>query len=104
MLGKWWGLFAGSAGVIYVQHAFITGPNGVDIRNLGADIYPYTYTRGSGINSAGQVAGDQNSDPFSSAFITGKDGTGVTYLESLSDQTFTFDYAFGVNEAGTGYR
>jgi probable HAF family extracellular repeat protein len=61
------------------RHAFITGPDGVGMRDLG------TLGESSstfGINDAGQVVGLASNIP-SHAFITGPDGTNMTDLNSL---------------------
>ena len=58
-------------------HAFITGPNGVGMTDLGT--LDGTFTWGMGINDSGQVAGFANSGH---AFITGPNGVGITDLGS----------------------
>jgi probable HAF family extracellular repeat protein len=63
-------------------HAFITGPNGVgmtDLGTLGGD-----YTAAWGINDAGQVVGRSGTAAGAyHAFITGPNGVGMTDLNSL---------------------
>jgi probable HAF family extracellular repeat protein len=56
--------------------AFITGPNGLDYRDLGG-----RYSVASGINTAGQAVGFV--DHPGQAFITGPDGKGATELGTL---------------------
>ncbi|MEO8767143.1 MAG: PEP-CTERM sorting domain-containing protein [Nitrosospira sp.] len=62
------------------HHAFITGPNGVGMTDLGeldklGDSWSYS------INAAGQVVGYFGGQPH--AFITGPNGVGMTDLNSL---------------------
>jgi probable HAF family extracellular repeat protein len=80
----------------YFMHAFITGPNGTNMRNLGADQGKSLYTEGTGINSSGQVTGERNSDPFVDGFITGENGVGIAVLNVPG----YFVYARGINDAG----
>lgn len=80
-------------------HAFITGPNGVGIRDLGIFLGADT-TSGAVINNAGQVAGiagDPTSGYTLDAFITGANGMDPKMLDDNSG-----DRAFpgGINEAG----
>jgi len=62
------------------QHAFITGPNGMGIRNLGPADGPVSYAYG--INDSGQVVGSSNGV----AFRTGPNGTNVEALGTLGGQ------------------
>jgi probable HAF family extracellular repeat protein len=65
----------------YTYHAFIAGPNGMgmtDLGTLGGSSYAY------GINDAGQVVGESyTADGHPHAFITGPNGAGMTDLNSL---------------------
>jgi probable HAF family extracellular repeat protein len=64
-------------------HAFITGPNGVGVTDLGT-LPGSSYSVATGINDAGQVVGysDTAAGP-EHAFITGPNGVGMTDLNSL---------------------
>jgi len=62
---------------LYFMHAFTTGPDGTNMRNLGANQGKYLFTEGTGINSSGQVTGVRNNDPFRDDFITGENGEGI---------------------------
>ncbi|MBI4937575.1 MAG: PEP-CTERM sorting domain-containing protein [Nitrosomonadales bacterium] len=77
------GISAGDA----FYNAFITGPNGVGMTDLGAFL-------GSvhGINSSGHVVGNTVH-----AYITGPNGVGMTDLGTLGG---TQSYAYGINASG----
>jgi probable HAF family extracellular repeat protein len=82
--------------VVAPTHAFITGPDGVgmtDLGTLGGDSVAY------GINDSGQVVGDFKTDKGwpPHAFITGPDGAGMTDLGALGGD---FSTASGINDAG----
>ena len=74
------------------RHAFITGPDGVGVRDIGT-LGPYLnyFTWAEGMSDAGQVVGMASTNvgtgPFVEeglhAFITGPNGQGMTDLNSL---------------------
>ncbi len=73
------------------SHAFITGPDGVGLTDLG--------TLGeASINGAGQVAGGFSAPQgMLHAFITGPNGAGVTDLGTLGGVS---SFANGINDTG----
>lgn len=79
------GLAAISGGA---SHAFITGPDGRGIFNLGL-------MNAYDINDSGQVVGDRWL-PGSEAFITGPNGTGYRPLDNAG----RYSVAYGINTAG----
>lgn len=89
-------------------HAFITGPNGIGMRDLGTlgDDPARSNSSAFDINNSGQVVGFSDSirDRLqfeSHAFITGPDGMGMRSLGTLAgNHPAASSSASGVNEAG----
>ncbi|MEO8767712.1 MAG: HAF repeat/PEP-CTERM domain-containing protein [Nitrosospira sp.] len=86
--------------------AFITGPNGVGMANLGLGSGDYNWSSSSGINAAGQVVANQEGYSFvydghpayyTSAYISGPNGVGMTFLGTLGGQNSS---AVGINDTG----
>ena len=84
-----------------VQHAFVTGPNGVGITDLGT--LGGAESRAWGINASGQVVGVSDlakpNPAHSHAFITGPNGAGMRDLSPGSEFESS---ATGINDTGTG--
>lgn len=84
---------AGSAGthvdgIGYVARAFLTGPNGIGMRDLGLPSIPgVTHTFATGVNDSGQVTGYVTAyyGGISGGFITGPNGVGIRPIESASE-------------------
>ena len=82
-----------------VFHAFITGPNGVGMTDLGTLDGGNGYSSATGINDAGQVVGySSNAGGSSRAFVTGPNGVGMTDLGTLPGGSYSA--ATGINAAG----
>ena len=77
-------------------HAFITGPNGMGMRDLGA--LGGDNSVANAINAAGQGVGVESGR----AFITGPNGAGIMDLNSLVDlpDGLVLGEARGINNAG----
>ena len=83
---------------------FITGPNGVERVDLDIQTsYDNNYIDALSINDAGQVAGYGGSFWFHDGFITGPNGTGITFLETLNARVDSIPV--GINDSGqvTGF-
>ena len=86
------------------EYAFITGPHGVGMTDLGTLGGDYSFVSGAnGINDAGQVMGDSYSAGGQRhAFITGPNGVGMTDLNSLAELSaiYRISNAIGINNNG----
>ena len=88
-------------------HAFITGPNGVEMIDLGTLRGAYSVSDAQGINDAGkrwdiQFAPTTPKGAHAHAFITGPDGMGMMDLNSLVDlpRGVILTQALDINNAG----
>jgi probable HAF family extracellular repeat protein len=78
-------------------HAFITGPDGMGMRDLG-DLGGYGYSSANDINVVGQVVGGYfTAGDAVHAFITGPDGMGMRDPGTLGGAS---SWAYGINDAG----
>ncbi|MEO6562031.1 MAG: PEP-CTERM sorting domain-containing protein [Nitrosospira sp.] len=75
------------------DHAFITGPNGAGITDLGT--LGGNYSEAYGINAAGQVIATSYGADGRQSFITGPNGVGRTVL----DVGGNYNYGYGINDA-----
>ena len=75
-----------------VQHAFITGPDGMGMRDLGT-LGDERFSGAVGINNNGQVVGGSGGH----AFITGPNGMGIRDLGTLGG---VYSYGSDINNAG----
>ena len=90
--GQLAGTFSTNAGF----RAFITGPDGTEIRDPGDLGWGSSFA--SGINEAGQVVGQSwASGGYWHAFFTGPDGKGMRDLGTLGGN---FIVAYGINDVG----
>ena len=76
------------------HHAFVTGPDGADMRDLGT--LGGRYSVAYGISEAGEVVGWAQPPNGQQAFITGPDGAAI----SLGSLGGNWSEAYGVNDAG----
>jgi uncharacterized membrane protein len=79
---------------------FITGENGVGIRDVGASDSGVALSYASAINDAGQVGGSHRTSEFmfiSRPYITGPDGMGMRYLGTPEESD---SFAASVNDSG----
>lgn len=90
------------------DHAFITGPNGSGMRDLGTTKGPndksYEYAYAMALNDQGQVAGHIGQFGLGHAFVTDSNGVGMRDLNSLLSFTLGdgnhFSEALDINNSG----
>jgi probable HAF family extracellular repeat protein len=83
----------------HVLHAFITGPNGMGLTDLGT--LGLTDSMATGINDFGQVVGYTSTMTGKvHAFITGANGAGMTDIAASGALDSFSSYATGINNAG----
>jgi probable HAF family extracellular repeat protein len=98
--GRVAGRFAeqGAMGETGHERAFITGPNGVGLKEIVPDpgaTPPWLFVNPSGINAAGQVTGNTG-DPPDRPFITGENGVGIREIHHAG----FYAWGTGINDAG----
>jgi uncharacterized membrane protein len=79
---------------------FITGENGVGIRDIGASGSGVAVSYAAALNDAGQVVGSHRTSEFmfiSRPYITGPDGMGMRYLGTPEESD---SYASGLHDVG----
>jgi probable HAF family extracellular repeat protein len=83
-------------------HAFITGPDGIGMTDLGVLPGGCCFSDAYGINTSGQVVGSATSSSGSyHAFVTGANGVGMTDLNDLATlESDYFQIAYGINDQG----
>jgi probable HAF family extracellular repeat protein len=90
------GQVAGISNTVGLNRAFITGPNGVGVTDLGT--LGGNESGANGINDIGQVVGSSKTTTGARhAFITGPNGAGMTDLGTLRGY---FSEAQGINDMG----
>ena len=88
----------GAMGETGHEDAFITGPNGLGLKEIVPDpgaIPFWSFVNPSGINAAGQVTGNTG-DPPDRPFITGENGVGIREIHHAG----FYAWATGINDAG----
>jgi probable HAF family extracellular repeat protein len=79
------------------KYAFITGPDGIGITELGTLAPGGGHSSAHGVNNAGKaVGGSQTAEGADHAFITGPDGVGMRDLGTLG----RYSVAKNINDAG----
>jgi probable HAF family extracellular repeat protein len=89
------GQVVGTGGVGGYDHAFISGPNGMGMRDIGT-LNGGVHSNANGVNDAGQVVGTSFGGGVH-AFITGPDGVGMRDLGAFG---YGSSYANAINELG----
>lgn len=80
------------------QHAFVTGPNGAGIKDLGQRFPQWSWA--TGVNDLGEVVGYADDDLGQHAFRTGPDAKGMKGLKLLSKRRGRQMKATGINNLG----